>query len=292
MTTRALQTDIVSHVQQLTTGTSMHYLVAGTGEPVVLLHGFPQTSSCWRTTIPHLREKYTVIAPDLRGLGQTTAPSNATYDKKTLAKEVAELLVNHLGFERFHAVGHDWGGVVAFSLAAHYREHVSSLSIVDVPIPSDLNPDMGQGGNRWHHGFHNTLGLPETLVTGREAIYLNWFFDNYGLTPDAIPDTHRESYIRAYENPASLRASFEYYRATAQDRANITHAVADHPLEMPILAVGGSGAWGRGHEVRDSLIPVVRGEVTEFVLEGAGHWVPEEQPAELAQALLEHFSRA
>ncbi len=283
--------DAVSAKAALTTGTTMHYVVAGSGTPVVLLHGFPQTSTCWNPVIPHLANHYTVVAPDLRGLGSTTLPDEATFEKRTLAAEVVDLVINHLGFEEFHVVGHDWGGVVAFSIAAHYRANSLSLSVIDVSVPSSLLPDMAQGGRRWHHGFHKTPGLPEALVLGREADYVTWFYDNYGLTPAAISAEQRAEYIRAYSQPHALPTAFEYYRAAEQDSLDITAAVGSAPLEMPVLAVGGSGEWGRGSEVRESLLPLVKVPVHEKIVSGAGHWVPEEQPLELAEALLEHFDR-
>ncbi|MGO3148020.1 MAG: alpha/beta fold hydrolase [Leucobacter sp.] len=284
--------EVVSERALLASGTTMHYLRSGSGSPVVLIHGFPQTSTCWASVIPHLAEHHTVIAPDLRGLGASSLPSDAAFDKKTLAAEVASLLVDHLGMDSFHVVGHDWGGVVAFSIAAHHPEFVRSLSVVDVAVPSTSLPDMAQGGHRWHHGFHNAVSLPEALVKGREDLYVGWFFDNFGLTAEAISPEHRAEYAEAYSQPHSLSAGFELYRTTEQDRLDITAATVSTPVEVPVLAVGGSGEWGRGTEVRESLIPLVKGDVHERIITGAGHWVPDEQPEELAEELLQHFGRA
>jgi pimeloyl-ACP methyl ester carboxylesterase len=133
----------------------LHYVTAGSGPPVVLLHGWPQTWFCWRGVIPLLAEHHTVIAPDLRGLGDSSRPTSG-YDKRTLAGDVRRLVVDELGFAGFHRVGHDWGGVTAYSLAAHFPEAVETLAVLDVTIPGSAGVDISQGGRRWHHAFHRT----------------------------------------------------------------------------------------------------------------------------------------
>ncbi|WP_166879062.1 alpha/beta fold hydrolase [Salinibacterium sp. ZJ450] len=265
----------------------IHYLRAGDGEAVLLLHGWPQTSHCWRRVIPALQESHTVVAPDLRGLGQSKDPGTG-YDKRSIANDLVSFMQDDLGIERFHVVGHDWGGVVAYLLAAYHPEAVATLAVVDVAVPSAAVPLMSQGGRRWHHPFHQTPELPEALVTGRESVYLGWFFDNYGATPAAICEEDRAEYVRWYRDPSVLRAGFGYYRAFEQDRAD---ASAAPPISMPVLAVGGAGGWGRAHEVADSLRPLVDGEVHEHICQKAGHWIPEEQPAELAEVVMKHFGR-
>lgn len=267
--------------------TQVHYLTSGAGEPVLLLHGWPQTSNCWRSVIPLLADSHFIVAPDLRGLGQTSDPGKG-FAKSSIAAELARLMTEELGFSRFHVVGHDWGGVVAFSLAAHHPELVTSLAVVDVAIPSSFTPLMSQSGKRWHHAFHQTPGLPEALVEGREELYLNWFYDNYGASPDAVGPGDRAEYIGWYSKPEVLRAGFEYYRAIEIDRAECS---AVPRLAMPVLAVGGGTSWGRGNEVKKSLEPLVEGPVDELIIPTAGHWVPEEEPAVLATAILQHVYR-
>ena len=229
-----------------------------------------------------------MVAPDLRGLGQTSDPGLG-FEKKAIGDEIARLMRDNLGYNNFHVVGHDWGGVVAYSLAAQFPSLVKTLAIVDVSIPSPAAPLMSQNGRRWHHAFHQTPELPELLVTGRESMYLGWFYDNYGARPGAISQEDRDEYLKWYSQPAVLKAGFEYYRATALDRA----AIADFdPLSMPVLAVGGSGDWGRGAEVATSLAPLVRGDLKQRIIQDTGHWVPEEQPGQLAEELLAHFRNA
>lgn len=179
--------------------------------------------------------------------------------------------------------------MTAYSLAAHHGESVTALAIVDVTIPGKDSLDISQGGRRWHHGFHRTPGLPEALVTGREDVYLGWFYRNYGHRPDVISDDEVREYLRTYTQPDALRAGFEFYRALPQDIADNAAAAARGPLTMPVLAVGGADGWGRGTEVADSLRKLAE-DVSEVVIDQAGHWIPEEQPRELVGHLTNFFA--
>ena len=268
-------------------GVSLHYLRAGKGYPVVLLHGIPQTAHEWRYVMPRLAEKYTVIAPDLRGLGDSTRPAGA-YDKKTLGADIAALVIDHLGFKRFHLVGHDWGGPVAFSLAAHHPDAVRTLSILDVVIPGD-GADFSQGGRRWHHAFFRTLDLPEALCLGREELVINWLFENYGYRANCISDEDKAEFLRSYKKPGAFRVLLEFYRALPQDAAdNCAILAAKGKLKMPVLALGGDKSFGRGMECIDSMRRVAD-NVRGGLVEDCGHWIAEEQPDALSDALLRFF---
>ena len=163
----------------------LHYVTAGSGLPVVLLHGWPQSWYEWRHIIPALAERYHVIAPDLRGLGDSSRPDRVTTRRPSVGTS-GGWLHDVLGIDAFYLVGHDWGGPTAYAVAAAHPDAVRKLAILDVTIPGDGRPNISQGGRRWHHAFHQTLDLPEALVTGREDIYLGWFYRNYGARPDAI----------------------------------------------------------------------------------------------------------
>lgn len=264
----------------------LHYVRQGsTGSPVVLLHGWPQTWFCWRHVIPLLAERHTVIAPDLRGLGDSSGPASG-YDKKTLAADVHRLMRHELGAgEPFSVVGHDWGGATAYSLAAHHPEEVTALAVVDVTVPGAGGTPINQGGRRWHHGFHRTPGLPEELVAGREEIYLGWFYRTFGARSDALSAEDVAEYVRTYRRAEALHAGFELYRATDQDVADNQAVARGGPLTIPVLAVGGTGGWGRGSEVAESLRTVAT-DVREVLVDDAGHWIPEEQPEVLAEHVL------
>lgn len=268
-------------------GVTLHYLIAGEGDPVVLLHGIPQTSHEWRHVIPRLAGRYKVIAPDLRGLGDSSRPPGG-YDKKTVAQDVWRLIHHHLGIERFHLAGHDWGGPVAFSLAAQHPRAVRRLAVLDVVIPGD-GADFSQGGRRWHHAFFRTLDLPEALCMGREELILGWLFENYGHRPNCIAPEDQREYFRTYKTFGAFRAMLEYYRALPTDAEDNKALLArDGKLKMPVLALGGDKAFGRGVECLQSLQRVAD-HVQGGVIADCGHWLAEEQPEVLAERLLAFF---
>ena len=279
-------TELTHHFADLSQ-VRMHYVTAGKGEPVVLLHGWPQTWYAWRDVIPLLAKNYFVVAPDLRGLGDSSRPTSG-YDKRTIATDVHELAAQALGLSAFNLVGHDWGGPVAFALAANFPDAVRRLAIIDVAIPGDGNANISQGGKRWHHGFHQTPDLPEALIAGREDIYLGWFYRNYGARADAIDDAAVVEYLRCYRQPGALRAGFEYYRNLNRDIADNEAILARGKLKLPVLALGGAESWGRGMETLHSCQQVAD-NVRGVVIANAGHWIPEEQPQVLANRLLEFF---
>jgi pimeloyl-ACP methyl ester carboxylesterase len=264
----------------------LHYVTAGDGFPVVLLHGWPQSWYEWRHIIPGLAVSHRVIAPDLRGLGDSSRPAGG-YDKKTVGLDIWRLVHDVLGISEFYLVGHDWGGPTAYAVAAAHPDAVKKLAILDVAIPGDGSPTFSQGGRRWHHAFHQTLDLPEALATGREDIYLGWFFRNYGARP--LGDDEIAEYLRTYRQPGALRAGFSYYRALPQDIADNEALIASgFKLPMPVLALGGDSAWGRRMEVVESLRRLAV-DVRGGVIENCGHWMPEEQPEEVLRQLLDFF---
>ncbi|MEM7406916.1 MAG: alpha/beta hydrolase [Pseudomonadota bacterium] len=262
----------------------MHYVTAGQGPPVVLLHGFPQTWFEWMPLMPTLGEQFTVIAPDLRGLGDSSRPLTG-YDKATIATDIWELVHDHLGFDCFSVVGHDWGGPVAYALAAQHRANVLRLGILDVTIPGDGTDVFSTSQGRWHHAFHRTPDLPEALVHGREDIYVRWFLENFAAVKGGIDDAAKARYMRAYAEPGAMRAGFAYYRAIAEDIAANEAFIAVGKLLMPVLAVGGGQTFGRGDLVRASMVRVAE-NVHGAVIADSGHFIPEEQPEQLLDLLI------
>ncbi len=181
---------------------------------------------------------------------------------------------------------------MAFALAAAHQQAIRTLAILDVTVPG-IGPDISQGGKRWHHAFHMTPDLPEALVQGRERIYLSWFYEAFCYQRGAITAQDIDEYLRTYTQPGALRAGFAYYR-------NIPRNVADNQslqksglrLPMPVLALGGgrAEARGRGSEPEESLREIAD-NVTGGIIKDSGHFIPEEQPDELARLLLEFFAR-
>lgn len=281
-----MTTDIKSNYADIGDGI-VHYLTAGQGDPIVLLHGIPETSYEWRHVIPLLADRFTLIAPDLRGLGDSSRAAHG-FDKKTVAADVWRLVREHLGIERFFLVGHDWGGPAAFALACAHQEAVRRMAILDVAIPGD-GADFSQNGRRWHHALFRTPHLPEVLFQDREHLYLNWLFDNYSYLPNSVTEEARQEYLRTYRKPGAMTSMYGYYRALPQDaQDNQAFLAANGKLRMPVLALGGDKAFGRGIETLESLQRVAE-NVRGGLIHNSGHWVTEEQPEFVGSELRKFF---
>ncbi|THE64064.1 alpha/beta hydrolase [Salinadaptatus halalkaliphilus] len=277
--------DDLEHGTKRIDGLSMHYVTAGDGPPLVLLHGWPQTWYEWRDVIPAFAEHYTVIAPDLRGMGDSGTPRGG-YDKDTVATDVRNL-VHELGFddEQIALVGHDWGMPTAYAYAAQYREEVGALCVLEAGLPGVREDEKR---HFWHTRFHGVRDLPERLVAGRERLYLEWFYKEGAYDPDAINAAARDEYVRCYSQPGGLRGGFEYYRAYDEDADN-NASHAETPLEMPVLALGGAASF-RKLPIED--LHAVAQDVEGEVVEGAGHWIPEERPDYFVDRVGEFFADA
>lgn len=230
----------------------VHFVTAGQGAPLVLLHGWPQTWYAWRKVIPELARSYRVIAPDLRGLGDSSRPAGG-FEMRTVSGEVAALLRDVLGLKEIYLAGHDWGGPAAFALAAFNPGLVRKLVMLDAAVPGDGSGTYSQGGRRWHHAFHQTMDLPEALIAGREDLYYRYFFREFGHRQDAISEDDVQEYLRTYRQPGTLRTGLAYYRAVPQTVRDNEAFLREGRLTMPILAFGGSEAFGRGEEGFTSL---------------------------------------
>jgi pimeloyl-ACP methyl ester carboxylesterase len=261
--------DDLDHATASIDGLQLHYVTAGDGPPLVLLHGWPQTWYEWRHVIPDLAEDYTVIAPDLRGMGDSDKPVTG-YDKDTVARDVRQL-VHHLGFEQISLVGHDWGMPTAYAYAAQYRDEVDALAVMEAGLPGIHDDEMK---HTWHISFHSIQDLPERLVAGRERFYLKWFYRWGAHDPSAIGQDALDEYVRCYSAPGGLRGGFEYYRAYDTD-AEHNQEHAEDPLEMPVLALGGEAGF---RSIPITVMEAVATDVEGEIVERAGHWIPEERP--------------
>ncbi|MCG2633497.1 MAG: alpha/beta hydrolase [Gammaproteobacteria bacterium] len=261
----------------------LHYVVAGESDKtLVLLHGWPQTWHEWHRLIPELARNFRVIAPDLRGLGDSSRPTGG-YDKKTVALDVIQLL-EQLDCKRIQLVGHDWGGAVAYALAAQRPEWVERLAVLDIVLPGfGLEQAMAPTAERtlWHLTFHLARDVPEFLIGGRERAYISWFFKNVAYNPAAITEADIDEYVRCYAAPGALRAGLEYYRALFQD-AEDNRNFARTRLQMPVLALGGDSSLG---PYVQSCMEQLADHVKGAVIPECGHWIAEEQP----KALLQHL---
>lgn len=269
----------------LVNGIRLHYTRAGSGPLVVLLHGWPQTSLCWRPVLQQLATDHTVVTPDLRGYGLSDKPPTG-YSKRQMAADMAEL-VRALGFEQASVVGHDRGARVAHRWALDRPDQVERLAVLDVVPTREMfrRLDAGAAAGYWHWLFHLQPDLPERLVGHDVRGYLEYFFERWtynrhGLTPEAV-----DAYVRAFSRPGALRASFDDYRAQEVDLAlDDADAAMGRRLTMPVLALWGSvGLPARLPTLeiwRDYAENVTGAEIPE-----CGHFIAEERP----DALLTHL---
>ncbi|WP_437318219.1 alpha/beta fold hydrolase [Sorangium sp. So ce385] len=265
---------------------TLRYLSAGTsGAPIVLIHGWPQSSEEWRGIMPELAEDHVVIAPDLRGIGGSSAPEE-DWRKQILAGDIHKL-VEALNLERPLIVGHDIGGMVAYAYGRQFEEDAGGIAILDVPIPG-LAPweALMQTPNVWHFHFHDQEPLAEALVAGRQVEYFRYFIDHVAANPGAISDEAVAAYADAYSTPEQLHAGFELYRAFDADSEFFASQTS--AIDLPHWIVGAESSMGQSLPVlADDLKQHGVGEVHQVVIGASGHWLAEEQPEATVQAILE-----
>jgi pimeloyl-ACP methyl ester carboxylesterase len=274
--------DELTHQYEDVNGVRLHYVVAGTGDPVVLLHGWPQTWYEWRRVMPELATRYTVIAPDLRGLGESSVPASG-YGSKTVAEDL-HLLCTQLGHERVAVVGHDLGMGVAYAWAASYPDEVRKLAVAESLLAGVGEPPAASrsGEPLWHPAFHMVPGLAEQLVQGRERAYFSYFFRTFAHRPDAVPDEDLEAAVEAYSRPGRLTAGFSHYRAMPESAGQNAELMTTR-LTVPVLAVGGEACFG---DIVGQQMELVAEDVTTVTLKECGHWVTAEQPSAFLRELL------
>ena len=266
-------------------GTRLHYVMGGKGDPVVLLHGFPQTWYEWRKIMPILAERYTVIAPDIRGFGDSAKPTSG-YDGRNMAEDIHQL-VRQLGFERIFLVAHDMGTIVAFPYAAAYPEEVRCLAVLELTIPGFGLEEMVKEGGFWWFGLHQAPNnLAEELIAGRERAYLSWFLQGRTFDPAAITDEDVSEFERCYSQPGALSAAFSVWRALPETIQQNREAIARGKMQMPVLALGADQVMKTAplESLQRVAVDVRGGEV-----ERCGHFIPDERPEELAQQLFAFF---
>lgn len=271
--------EITAHTAQVEGG-KIHYLTAGHGPTVILLHGYTQTSRMWRPLIPRLADKFTVIAPDLPGIGDSEIPKDGL-DMKTAAIRI-HALAKSMGVEKARVVGHDIGLMVAYAYAAQFPAEVEKLIVMDAFLPGVAgwesvydNPAM------WHFRFNGPT--PEALVKGRESIYFAFFWNDLAADKNhSLSLSDRSAYVAAYARPGRMHAGWAYFAAwphTAKDFAQL----AQTKLTMPVLSLAGEKASASALGPQMKLVAT---DVTILDLKDTGHWVMEERPKETMDAIV------
>jgi len=272
-------TTIVSRTADVE-GVKIHYLTAGAGPAVILLHGYTQTSRMWRPVIPMLAKNFMVIAPDLPGIGDSDIPPDGL-DMKGAAIRI-HALAKSLGIQKARVVGHDIGLMVAYAYAAQFPAETEKLVVMDAFLPGVEGWEaVYNNPGIWHFRFNGPT--PEALVRGRERTYFDYFWNDFAADKaHSIPEADRVAYTAAYARPGRMHAGWDYFvsfQQAAQDFAQLSRT----KLTMPVLAIGGEKANG---DVLGKQMKIVASNATVIVLKGTGHWVMEERPQETIAALL------
>jgi len=266
-------------------GTRIHYLAAGTGEPIILLHGYAQTSHMWRSLMAQLARTNTVIAPDLRGFGQSAKPNDG-YDKRTMAQDIHAVAAS-LGYNRVRLAGHDIGLMVAYAYAAQYPAEVDRIVLMDAFLPGIGDwTKVWLLRDLWHFHFYGET--PLRLVAGRERTYLEHFWNDFAADrTKSVSERDRRIYARAYARPGAMRSGFEVFRnfeGDAKDFANF----ANTRLTMPMLVLSGEKAGGQFLIDQGRL---VADNVEGVIVKGAGHWLVDEAPGDVLPMLVTFLTR-
>jgi pimeloyl-ACP methyl ester carboxylesterase len=258
---------------------NLHYQAGGIGPPVVLLHGFAETSHMWQPVMGDLAQHHTVIVPDLRGAGDSAKPMDG-YDKKTMAQDI-HALVTSLGFDKATIVGHDIGLMVAYAYAAQYPDQTERVVLMDAFLPGIGNwKDMWLMRDLWH--FHFYGDVPLALVAGRERTYLEHFWNDFAADPKhSVPEEDRQRYAAAYAQPGGMRAGFEYFRNFERDASDFQQ-LAHNKLTMPVRVIAGEKSGGA---FLIDQVRLVADDVQGSVIEGSGHWLLEEAPEKVIPVL-------
>ena len=265
--------------------TRLHYLIAGQGDPVLLLHGYAQTSHMWRPLIAELAKTHTVIAPDLRGFGESAKPDGG-YDKKTMAQDI-HALATSLGLRRAGIAGHDIGLMVAYAYAAQYPSEVNRIALMDAFLPGVGDwTSVWLLRDLWHFHFYGKT--PLALVEGRERIYFEHFWNDFAADPaHSVSEADRRLYAAAYAQPGGMRAGFEVFRAFEQDAKDFA-GFAKAKLAMPMLVLTGEKASGEFLIQQGRL---VADHVEGVVVKGSGHWLMDEARDLVVPRLVAFFNR-
>jgi len=261
-------------------GTTLHYTTLGHGPAVILLHGYAETSRMWTPIFPVLAEKFTVIAPDLPGIGDSAIPATGL-DMTTAAKRI-HALVKSLGVTKARVVGHDIGLMVAYAYAAQFPAETEKLVLMDAFLPGVAGWEpIYNSPLYWHFRFHGPT--PEALVKGREDTYFAYFWNDLAADKThSIPEADRKAYLAGYSRPGRMKAAWEYFVSFIQ-ASKAFENFSKTKLTMPVLSIGGDKSLGGplGEQAK-----LVAADVTVVVVKDSGHWIMEEQPKQTMDALV------
>ena len=270
------------HQYAMVNGVNIHYVIGGKGEPLLLVHGFGQNWYMWNRLLPELSKHFTVIAPDLRGVGESGKPAGG-YDKKNMAVDMHELMTK-LGYQHINIAGHDIGMIVAYAYAAQFPGDVKKIAFMDALLPG-IEPVYSQiKAQAWWFGFFSQPHSGE-IVSGNVGLFFTDFWPPLGYQKSAFTQAERNEFIRAYSVPGATTAAFHWFGEFPQDAIDDV-TFMKNKLPMPLLALGSehfAGSFLADHS------RLVASDVHEVIITDSGHWVVQEQTAQVQKALFDFF---
>lgn len=278
------------HFRCFVNGIRIHFRIAGTGKPVLLLHGWLGTSYTWRHVAPKLVETgYMVLCPDMRGYGDSDKPGSG-YDGMSLVEDLRAALQQLQVQEKVHVVGWDMGALPAYLFAAHFPEEVASLTYIDEPLPSvNLHGfttfSKENFGGYWHFGFNHAAHLPELLIKGKEREFWNYLYSLMLYNPSAITEEDKDEYLRTYSGAGGISGSVGWYRAALETTEQFRAAIQKGKLNLPVMGIGGQ----YGSAYTQAQLSAISDNVKGGIIPDCGHMVAEEQPGALLDMLIPFY---
>lgn len=263
-------------------GVKIHYVIGGKGDALVLIHGFGQNWYMWNRLLPELSKHFTVIAPDLRGLGESEKTEGG-YDKKTMATDIHEL-VKKLGYNKASVAGHDIGFMVAYAYAAQFPEDVNKLALIDALLPGIEPVWTSYGQKAWWWNFFSWPPAAD-VVTGREKTFMTNFWPEMEYRKHSFTNEETAEFVRAYSVPGAIKCSFKWFGAFSQDVKDVPE-LAKNKLNMPVLAL--AGQYHTASFLEDH-VKLVANNVKAVTVTDAKHWLVQEQTEQVKKALLDFF---
>jgi len=276
-----------THGYATVNGVRLHYAEIGAGPLVVMLHGFPECWYMWHKLLPRMAERFHVIAPDMRGYNWSDKPAGIdSYEPDAISRDIVALL-DALGHERAHIVGHDWGGIIAWYMGMHYAERIDKLVVINAPHPEPyrreaMHPD--QLARSWYVFFFQLPILPEAFV----RLMIRRGLRGSAATPGAFSDEALDVHQNGLSQPGAATAMVNYYRATFRRSLKLA-AQTRRTIDLPTLLIWGMQDVALSPRLTEGLHPWVPNLRVERI-QDSGHWVPEEKPSVVGDLLFDFLS--
>ncbi len=285
--------DNIQHKYATVNGIKMHYVEAGEGKPVILMHGFPEFWYSWRFQIPVLAKKYRVIAVDMRGYNESEKPEDVSaYQADEIAKDIVAL-IKHLGYDKAYIVSHDWGGAIAWHMAQHYPEVMEKLVVMNCPLPNvllkRLKSSFTQLKKSWYMFFFQIPGLPEWNMGRNLEKTFKAAFRGWAYNKEAFPQEVIDKYVEAYSKPRAITGPLNYYRASMRAVFGGKKTKSKFPITVPTMVLWGENDKALGKDLTYGMEKYFSNHYEIKYLKDCSHWTQQDKPEEVNKELLAYL---